>query len=595
MILPALGGQKRDLAAPRGRAWIVVAAVSIAGCAPANGLDSASDEASAQSRQPLDGTATWTATGAMTVARQSATATRLPDGRVLIAGGQRVGSVDVGDVFFETAELFDPAANKFTKVAAKMATKRSQHSAAAIAGGKVIIVGGTSGVMSASTAELFDPQSATWTSTPPLAHEHWGATLTVLTDGRVLLVGGGPGASGGATELYDPALDAWKDLAPMSTPRRYHTATLLQNGRVLVTGGQLPDDASKISSDVEIWSPSTGAWTHGAPMSVARTAHSATLLDDGILIVVGGTTPAGITAAAERYNAAQDAWTKLPSMANARTIHTATRIDGGGVLVAGGLDATTSALRSSELFDPATARWVVSGLLGHGRVGHMAEALGGGAVLVAGGEQQSSAEIYRPAASGQPCEVSPQCASDHCVDGVCCGTTCGGPCLTCALAGSEGTCVPASPGTDPHHDCGEGAPCDSVCNATGACADRLGEACVATSCTADGTQAIEGAACATIGGPCSTITVGCAPYRCGLDSALASFGCLSRCHSIDDCAEGYACDPEGKCRARPDVAATDADACSTGPLAPDPPRATAAWLLGVALLGVARRASRRPS
>lgn len=595
MILPALGGQKRDLAAPRGRAWILVAGLSIAGCAPEGGLDGAPQEGPAQAPSALDATATWTPTGAMTVARQSATATRLPDGRVLIVGGQRVGSVDVGDVYFETAELFDPAANKFTKLAAKMATKRSQHAAVAIAGGKVLVVGGTSGVMSASTAELFDPKTATWTSTPPLAHEHWGATLTALQDGRVLLVGGGPGASGGATELFDPALGAWKDLAPMSTPRRYHTATLLQNGRVLVTGGQLPDDPSKINSGAEIWSPNTGAWTHAAPMSIARTAHTATRLADGLVVIVGGTTPSGITAAAERYNPAQDAWTKLPSMASARTIHTATLIDGGGVLVAGGLDASTSALRSSELFDPATSRWVVNGLLGHGRVGHMAESLGGGAVLVAGGEQQSSAEIYRPAASGQPCEVSPQCASDHCVDGVCCGTTCGGPCLTCALAGSEGTCAPASAGTDPHHDCGKGGPCDSVCDATGACADRVGEACVATSCTADGTQAVEGAACAEIGGACAQITVGCAPYRCGFDSALASLGCLAKCRSIDDCAEGYACDPEGKCRARPDVAATDADTCAAGPRAPGPPRATAAWLLGVAILAAARRASRRAS
>jgi hypothetical protein len=589
MMLPALGGQKR------GRAWILVAIAAIAGCAPGSDLDSATESAPAQRAQALDEAATWAPTGAMSVARQSATATRLADGRVLIAGGQRVGSVDVGDVYFETAELFDPVAGKFSPVAAKMATKRTQHAAAAIAGGKVLVVGGTSGVMSTSTAELFDPKTATWSSTPPLAHEHWGATLTVLADGRVLLAGGGPGASGGATELFDPALGAWKDLAPMGTPRRYHTATLLQSGRVLVTGGQLPDDPTKLSSDAEVWSPTTGLWTHVAPMSIARTAHTATLLDDGLVVIAGGTTPAGITAATERYNPAQDAWTKLPAMASARTIHTATRVGGGGVLVAGGLDASTSVLRSSELFDPATQRWVVNGLLGHGRVGHMAEALAGGAVLVAGGEQQSSAEIYSPAASGQACEVSPQCASDHCVDGVCCATTCSGACLTCALPGSEGTCAPASPGTDPHHTCGQGGPCDSVCNATGACADRVGEACVATSCTADGTQAIEGAACAAIGGACAQITVGCAPYRCGFDSAIAASGCLARCRSIDDCAEGYACDPEGKCRARPDVAATDADTCAAGPRAPDRPRATAAWLLGVAILAAARRASRRAS
>ncbi|MEP7122452.1 MAG: kelch repeat-containing protein [Byssovorax sp.] len=595
MILSARRAQKRDSAALPGRAWILVAGIAAASCAPTGGLDPALDDAPTQSRQALDDKPTWAPTGAMSVARQNATATRLTDGRVLIAGGQRLGSVDVGDVYFESAELFDPVAGKFSIVAAKMATKRSQHAAAVMSNGQVLVVGGTGGAQSTTTAEIFDPKSGAWTSTPPLAHDHWGATLTVLPTGRVLLAGGTPGALGGASELFDPVLGAWTEVASMSTPRRYHTATLLLNGRVLVTGGQAPDDPSKISADAEIWNPTTDVWTYVAPLSIPRTSHTATRFDDGLVVVVGGATPTGITAAVERYNPAQDAWTKLPVMQSARAIHSATLLDGGAVLVAGGLDSTSSELRSSELFDAATERWVVNGLLGHGRVAHTAEALGGGAVLVAGGEQQSSAEIYRPAESGQPCEVDPQCASDHCVDGVCCATACSGTCVTCALAGAEGTCAPASLGTDPHHDCGQGGPCDSVCDPSGACAARVGEACVATSCTADGTQAIEGAACVVVGGACATITVGCAPYRCGLNSPFALFGCLTQCRSIDDCAEGYACDPEGKCRARPDVAATDPETCAAGPRAPGPPSAVAAWLAALAVLAVARRASRRAS
>ena len=586
MILHTPRAWKRDVEAPRGRAWSLVGVIAAMGCAPVEDM--------AQGRQALDEKPTWVVTGSMSVARQSATATRLSDGRVLVAGGQRVGSVDVGDVYFESAELFDPATSKFSVAAAKMAKKRSQHAAVTIEGGKVLVVGGVGGVLSTSTAEIFDPKSATWTSTPALAHAHWGATLTMLPSGRVLLVGGDPGAPGGAVEIFDPALGAWKDVAPMSTPRRYHTATLLLNGRVLVTGGQLPDDGSKITASAEIYNPATGAWTKVAPMATARSMHTATRLDDGIVVVVGGVTPSGITAAAERYNPAQDAWTKLPRMESARASHSATLL-GGAVLVAGGLDATSSALRSSELFDPATERWVVNGLLGHGRLNHTAESLADGAVLVAGGEQQSSAEIYRPAVSGQPCEVGPQCASGHCVDRVCCATICDGPCVTCALAGAEGTCAPATLGTDPHHDCGEGGPCDSVCDAAGACADRVGEACAATTCTEDGTQAIEGAACSAIGAACTQVTRICAPYRCGFDGSLATFGCLRGCRSIDDCADGYACDTDGQCQARPDVAATDEGTCAAGPRAPGPPRAVAAWLAGLALLAVARRASRKAS
>ena len=587
MILHAPRARKRDVPAPRSRVWPLVAGIAAAGCAPA--------EDTAQGRQALDETPTWAAAGAMSVARQNATATRLANGRVLIVGGQRVGSVDVGDVYFESAELFDPQTAAFSAVAAKMATKRTQHAAAAIAGGKVLVVGGVGGVQSTSTAEIFDPASGKWTSTPALAHDHWGATLTVLAGGRVLLVGGDPGLPGGAVELFDPALGAWKDLAPMSTPRRYHTATLLPNDRVLVTGGQVPDDGSKITPTAELYNPATGTWTKVAPMAIARSMHTATRLVDGTVVVVGGVTSTGITAAAERYNPAQDAWTKLPFMESARAIHSATLLEGGAVLVAGGLDASLSVLRSSELFDPGTERWVVNGLLGHGRVGHSAEALAGGAVLVAGGEHQSSAEIYRPADSGHPCEVGPQCASGHCVDSVCCATTCDGPCVTCALAGAEGTCAPATLGTDPHHNCGDGGPCDSVCDAAGACVDRVGEACTATTCTEDGTQAVEGAACSAIGAACTQITVGCAPYRCGFDGSLAKFGCLAGCKSIDDCAAGYACTTDGKCQARPDVASTDEGTCAAGPRADGPPRAVAAWLTVLAVLAVARRASRRAS
>ena len=576
---------RRDVTASRSRAWALLAVMATS-CAAGTAPESAPSESVAPSRQALDEKPAWAATGSMSVARQDATATRLPDGRVLVAGGRGFGAVDVGDVYFESAELFDPATGAFSRVTANMAAKRSQHAAVVIAGGKVLVVGGVGGALSASTAEIFSPKSATWTSTPALAHEHWGATLTLLPSGKVLLAGGNPGADG-AAEIFDPALATWKDAAPMSTPRRYHTATLLQDGRVLVTGGQLDDGT--IMPSAELFDPATGTWSKAAPLLTARTSHTATRLENGAVLVVGGSTSTAITAEVERYDPAQDQWSKMLPLESARTIHSATLLEGGAVLVAGGLDATSSALRSSELFDAKTERWVASGLLDHGRFAHRAEALAGGAVLVTGGEYQSSAEIYRPTDGGQRCEVGPQCASGYCVDRVCCNEVCSGPCVTCALAGAEGTCSPATPGTDPHFTCGEGGPCDSVCNAASACVSRVGEACAATTCTADGTQAIEGAMCSAIGGACTKVTVGCAPYRCGLSGLPAKAGCVTQCRSIDDCADGYACDTEGKCRARPDVAATDAATCSATPRPPSSSRAVAAWLAGLALLAAARR------
>lgn len=575
---------RRDVTASRTRAWALLAVMATSGCAAGTDPESAPPEAVAPSRQALDEKPAWIATGTMSVARWEATATRLADGRVLVVGGKGFGAVDVGDVYFESAERFDPAAGTFSLVAAKMAAKRTQHAAVAIAGGRVLVVGGA---LSPSTAEIFNSKSATWTSTLALTHQHWGATLTLLPGGNALLVGGNPGPAA-AVVIFDQGPDIWKDAAPMSTPRRYHTATLLLNGRVLVTGGQRPDDGS-VTPSAEIFNPAVGTWFKAAPLSIARRSHTATRLEDGTVLVAGGSTSSSITAAVERYDPAKNKWTTMPTLASARTSHSATLLDSGAVLVAGGLDATFSALRSSELFDPDTDRWAVSGLLDHGRFTHMAETLADGAVLVIGGEYQSTAEIYRPADGGQPCEVGPQCASGHCVDRVCCNEVCSGTCVTCALAGAEGTCSPTPPGTDPHRSCGQGGPCDNVCDATSACVSRVGQACEATTCTADGTAAIEGSTCSAIGGACTKVTVSCAPYRCGVSGSPATVGCVTQCKSIGDCASGYACDTEGKCRTRPDVVATDAAACSAGPRPPGSARAVAAWLAGLALLAAARR------
>ena len=583
---------RRDVTASRGRAWALLALMATSGCAANAGLDDAPLEGVTPSRQALEEKPTWVSTGSMSVARQDATATRLADGRVLVTGGRGFGSIDAGSVYFESAELFDPAMGTFSIVAKPMAAKRSQHAAVALAGGKVLVVGGA---QSPSTAEIFSPKTSTWASTPPLAHAHWGATLTLLPDGRALLAGGNPGAPAGAAEVFDPALGAWSEAAPMSTPRRSHTATLLLDGRVLVIGGQLPDSGT-ITPSVEVFDPAAGAWSSAAPLLTARTSHTATRLDDGTVLVVGGVTSSAITDAVERYDPAQNQWTKMPPLESARAIHSATRLDGGAVLVAGGLDATSSALRSSELFDPTTQQWAASGLLDHGRIAHAAEPLGGGAVLVIGGEYQSSAEVYRPAGGGQRCDVGPQCATGHCVDGVCCDEACSSPCVTCALAGAEGTCSPAMPGTDPHHGCGAGGPCDSVCDAASACVSRVGKACAPTTCAEAGTKAIEGAMCSAVGGDCALITVDCAPYRCDDGALAATPGCLTRCRSIDDCAAGYACDAAGQCRMRPDVAATAAASCSAAPPPPGSPRAVALWLTGLALLVAARRRrSRRAS
>lgn len=577
-----------------GTAALVLAAAGLAACAAETAPESAPEPVAAAA-QAVDAVPVWTVTQqAMANARHLATATRVPGGAVLIAGGHQIGAVDTGDVYFETAELFDPKKELFAPIAATMSAKRVRHSAVLL-GGLVLVVGGNGGPV--ATADLFDTSSGAWTATPPLAHPRSSAAALVLQNGRALVVGGDPDSA--TAELFVPGVQTWQETGPMLQPRRLHTATLLADGRVLVTGGQDPADPSKATPSAEIYAPAADAWKAVAPMGTPRLGHTATLLPNGRVLVAGGSTfesiqALGELASAEVYDPASDAWTPVGAMARAHAFHTATPLKNGAVLVAGGVDETSSILRDTELFDPDLLVWVPVGLMTHGRFQHVAVGLADASVLVAGGEHQSSAEIYRSAGVGQACVVGRQCDSGFCVDGVCCDSACEGACLTCALPGAEGVCLPAAPGTDPHQDCGQGGPCDDVCGEAGQCVDRVGELCVAPECTPDRAGAVVPAACQVSGGDCPRVVVPCAPYRCGEAGAPPVAACLTRCESIDDCAPGLACDPEGRCRPRPDVAAADPDACAAAAPGGAPVRAAAGWLAALALAVHALRRRRRP-
>ena len=535
-------------------AFTLAALVAPAGCdvAPIEPVDHAA-LAQAELR------AAWAVTAPMSVAREGHTATRLAGGAVLIAGGKKIGAFDTGDVFFRTAELYDPAAGAFAP-AASMVDKRVDHAAALLPGGKVLVVGGSGDTTSATTSEIFDPSKQTWSATPaPLAHGRVAALLSPLLDGRVLVAGGDTDPSASTAEIFIPATGVWITATSMKSPRRRHTATLLSNGRVMIAGGRTYAGTNKDLATVEIYVPTTNTWLTGPPMTRPRSSHTATRLGDDRVLVAGGSTDAGVTSSAEIYDPGKGTWTEIAPMESARATHTATKLDNGAVLVAGGVDETSSVLRAVELFDPLQDRWIPIGPMTHGRLAHAAAPLEGGGVLVAGGENQSSAEIYQPAAVGDACTVGFECASGHCADGVCCDEACEGTCRTCAREGSRGTCGPAAPGTDLRRECGAGGPCDDACNADGVCADRIGQVCAPPSCDADG-RAID-ATCVERGGACPSTPVDCAPYLCGARPE-GTLGCLARCASVDDCAPGYACDTRNRCVPRPDAADRDAPSCA---------------------------------
>ncbi len=282
-----------------------------------------------------------------------------------------------------------------------MATARTEHAAALLANGKVIVAGGLDrpdSVVPVSSAELFDPTTGTWGVTGNMTSVRQSHSATLLPNGKVLVAGGvGMGIGLATAELYDPATGAWTSTGNMTTTRHYHTATTLPNGLVLVVGGR--DAAGNVVASAELYDPNSGTWTATGSMATIREFHTATLLSNGKVLVAGGSTGNAI-ASAELYDPGSGAWITTGSLQAARMIHTATLLPNGKVLAAGGYDRSVNH-RSAELYDPVAGTWTTTGSMASTRDRHAATLIPNGKVLVSGGyngvDVDGNFELYDPA------------------------------------------------------------------------------------------------------------------------------------------------------------------------------------------------------
>ncbi|HEX5504056.1 MAG TPA: kelch repeat-containing protein [Thermomicrobiales bacterium] len=347
--------------------------------------------------------ASWMPAPAMSVARSWHTATLLRNGTVLVAGG-----LDATGGPTASVERYDPTTDTWAP-AAPMTTPRAQHTATLLADGRVLVTGGRTDLAEAgSSVEVYDPAADAWTAVAPLGVGRVRHSATLLRDGRVLVAGGE--TSPGTAELFDPATGRWSPAGTLTTGRFSHTATLLPNGRVLVAGGMLPlgtaacPSSNKVpcpTAAAEVYDPATNAWAVVASSAAPHGfGHSATLLPDGTVLVVGGFTLAQFMA--ERYDPAANAWRRAgapPPADFVRVEHTATLLADGRVLIAGGGQAPSTA--STALYDPASNTWTPGPAMGIDRYRHTATRLLDGRVLVTGGggirvSSRATAEVYDP-------------------------------------------------------------------------------------------------------------------------------------------------------------------------------------------------------
>jgi hypothetical protein len=356
----------------------------------------------------------FSATGSMTTARMGHTATLLPNGRVLIAGGYSGEGPD-HLTYFASAELYDPATGTFSGTGS-MKTARAGATATLLPNGAVLIAGGyfidaTGATVALASAELYDPTTAVFTPAGSMSSARYNHTATLLTDGRVMLAGGtGSSASLSSVELYEPGTSAFSSGGSMTTARTGHTATSLATGWILLAGGARTDQPGSpvYLASTELYDPATGTSMAGGSMAAVRYTHTATLLPNGRVLIAGGLAivgggSKGSLASAELYDPGAATFTPTGSMAAARSGHLAVILANGLVLVAGGLGLSGSGAASNptaaELYDPAGGAFSVVGTT-TGRSGATGTLLANGLVLIAGGGNTSgilaSAELYRP-------------------------------------------------------------------------------------------------------------------------------------------------------------------------------------------------------
>jgi hypothetical protein len=335
----------------------------------------------------------------MTTPRARHTATLLSTGKVLIIGGNNAsGGANAANL--STAEIYDPAANSFS-VTGSMSIPRYWHTANLLANGEVLVLGGfTDNGAAASSAEVYDPATGLFSSTGSMIDPVRGiCTSTTLQNGKVLVVGG-IDANGNITasaELFDSSTGTFSATGSMGIPREGHTATLLNNGKVLIAGGA--------SASAELYDPTSGTFSPTGSMTVPRSSATAVLLGNGKVMIMGQYT-SNTAGPADIYDPVTGTFTQTstPPVYPQEDDLSVDLLPNGLALISGGFLGNGTGIggyaNGTQFFDSQSGSFYAGPLSGSRLWGTMTVLLNGN-VLIAGGEihgPSATTDLYTPGA-----------------------------------------------------------------------------------------------------------------------------------------------------------------------------------------------------
>jgi hypothetical protein len=264
-----------------------------------------------------------------------------------------------------TPSVWDYNTNMFSAIPTNADLFCSGH--AALADGRILVVGGYgdgSGSIGISNAEIFDPASNTWTTTPSMSYKRWYPTATTLSDGRILVTAGWQTTNhtnAGIPEIYDPTTNSWTKLTNANNPfETYPFIFMLSDGRILHVGG------SEYATDTDVLDLTSQTWS----VVDARLIDggSATMYLPDKIMKAGSATdsqntgPSANTTFVLDMSQPSPKWQQTASMAYARSFMNLTELPDGSVLATGGESDKdggniSNAVYAAELWSPATQTW----------------------------------------------------------------------------------------------------------------------------------------------------------------------------------------------------------------------------------------------